>query len=86
MGSVSSDAVAQIEHRRGAVAGDGADNISKQSGGWTLTWQGVDLTNKDFPNAQSIFEGIKEAVAAAGGTATLSVDGKYRRSCLIQRW
>src|SRR5690606_20891923 len=23
------------------VAGDGADNIGKQSGGWTLTWQGT---------------------------------------------
>ena len=62
------------------VAGDGADNIGKQSGGWTITWQGTDLTNKDFPNGQSIFGGIKETVAAAGGTATLSVDGKYRRS------
>jgi beta-glucosidase len=61
------------------VAGDGADNISKQSGGWTITWQGTDLTNKDFPNAQSIYSGIREAVSAAGGTATLSVDGKYRR-------
>ena len=61
------------------VAGDGADNIGKQSGGWTITWQGTDLTNKDFPNGQSIFGGIKEAVGAAGGTATLSVDGKYRR-------
>ena len=61
------------------VAGDGADNISKQSGGWTITWQGTDLSNKDFRNAQSIYSGIKEAVASAGGTATLSVGGKYRR-------
>ena len=61
------------------VAGDGADNIGKQSGGWTITWQGTDLTNADFPHGQSIFSGIKEAVDAAGGTATLSVDGKYRR-------
>jgi beta-glucosidase len=61
------------------VAGDGADNISKQSGGWTISWQGTDLTDKDFPHAQSIFGGIRDAVSAAGGTATLSVDGKYRR-------
>jgi beta-glucosidase len=59
------------------VAGDGADNISKQAGGWTLTWQGTGVTNKDFPNAQSIYGGIREAVNAAGGTATLSVDGSY---------
>ena len=39
------------------VAGDGADNISKQSGGWTITWQGTGLTNADFPHAQSIWCG-----------------------------
>ena len=61
------------------VAGDGPDNISKQSGGWTISWQGTDLTNEDFPHAQSIFGGIRDAVSAAGGTATLSVDGRYRR-------
>ncbi len=59
------------------VAGDGADNIAKQSGGWTITWQGTENTPADFPNAQSIFEGIREAVSAAGGTATLSADGRY---------
>jgi beta-glucosidase len=59
------------------VAGDGADNISKQAGGWTITWQGSGVTNADFPNAQSIFAGIREAVGAAGGRATLSVDGRF---------
>ncbi|HEX8572369.1 MAG TPA: exo 1,3/1,4-beta-D-glucan glucohydrolase [Allosphingosinicella sp.] len=59
------------------VAGDGADNISKQAGGWTITWQGSGLTNADFPNAQSVYAGIRQAVASAGGRATLSVDGRY---------
>jgi beta-glucosidase len=58
------------------VAGDGADNIAKQSGGWTITWQGTGVTKADFPHAQSIYSGIREAVSAAGGSATLSVDGK----------
>ena len=61
------------------VAGDGADNIAKQSGGWTLTWQGTGLKNSDFRNAQSIYSGIKDAVQAAGGRAVLSADGKYSR-------
>src|SRR3990170_8693600 len=61
------------------VAGDGADNLGKQSGGWTLTWQGTGLKNSDFRNAQSIYSGIRDAVTAAGGRATLSADGKYRR-------
>ena len=60
------------------VAGDGADSIEKQSGGWTLTWQGTENTNADFPGATSIFEGIRQTVTAAGGTATLSADGSYR--------
>lgn len=59
------------------VAGDGADNIPKQSGGWTITWQGTGITNADFPNGQSIWGGIKEAADAAGGKATLSVDGSF---------
>jgi beta-glucosidase len=59
------------------VAGDGADNIAKQSGGWTISWQGTGLTNADFPHAQSIWSGINEAVSAAGGRATLSADGRY---------
>jgi beta-glucosidase len=59
------------------VAGDGADNLSKQSGGWTISWQGSGLTNANFPNAQSIYAGIRETVTAAGGTATLSPNGHY---------
>jgi len=58
------------------VAGDGADNIAKQSGGWTISWQGTEITNADFPHAQSIYGGIREAVSAGGGRATLSADGK----------
>jgi len=53
------------------VAGDAAHNIGKQSGGWTITWQGTGNQNSDFPGATSIFEGIQQAVTAAGGTATL---------------
>ena len=61
------------------VAGDGADNISKQSGGWTISWQGTGLTNADFPNATSIFAGIRQAAEAAGGSAVLDVAGKFDR-------
>src|SRR6202043_946746 len=35
-------------------------------------------SNADFPGATSIFEGIRATVTAAGGKATLSVDGSYR--------
>jgi beta-glucosidase len=60
------------------VAGPGANDVARQSGGWTLTWQGTDNKAEDFPGATSIFEGIEQAVSAAGGQATLSEDGRYK--------
>lgn len=59
------------------VAGDGADNISKQCGGWTLTWQGTGVSNAHFPHAESIYAGIRAAVSAGGGTAQLNVEGAF---------
>jgi beta-glucosidase len=59
------------------VAGDGAHDVGKQAGGWTLNWQGTGTTRKDFPNADSIYEGIAQQAKAAGGEAILAVDGKY---------
>jgi len=63
--------------QRVLVAGDGADNIAKQSGGWTLRWQGTGLANQDFPHSESIYEGIRAAVVAGGGTAQLSSTGSF---------
>ena len=59
------------------VAGEGADNIGKQSGGWSISWQGSGNTNSDFPGGTSIFSGIAAAVKLAGGQAILSVDGSF---------
>ncbi|WP_210357909.1 glycoside hydrolase family 3 protein [Sphingomonas beigongshangi] len=59
------------------VAGRGADDIGQQSGGWSITWQGTGVTNANFPNGQSIWSGIDQAARAAGGKATLAVDGAY---------
>jgi beta-glucosidase len=59
------------------VTGSAADSIPRQSGGWSLTWQGTDTRNEHFPGATSIHAGIAAAARAAGGSATLSVDGAY---------
>lgn len=59
------------------VAGAGADNIGKQTGGWSLSWQGNDNSNADFPGATSIWGGVRAAVEAGGGTAVLSPDGSF---------
>jgi beta-glucosidase len=64
-------------NRNVLIAGDGADSIAKQSGGWTLTWQGDGNTNADFPGGTSIGAGILAAVQAAGGKAAISADGSF---------
>jgi len=61
------------------VTGDGADNISKQAGGWTITWQGTGLQNSDFPGGTSVWGGVKAATRAGGGSAELSTDGSYKK-------
>jgi beta-glucosidase len=66
-------------HSHVLVTGDGADNIGKQNGGWTITWQGTGLDNSRFPHATSIWQGIRSAVTAGGGTAELSPNGSFRR-------
>ncbi|MBT2134938.1 glycoside hydrolase family 3 protein [Croceibacterium sp. LX-88] len=59
------------------VAGDGADDIARQSGGWTLTWQGTGIDNSHFPGATSLWAGLREAVTSAGGSAELSPGGSF---------
>lgn len=63
--------------KRILITGDGADNISRQSGGWTLNWQGTGLKNENFPGAQSIAAGFAEQVKAAGGSAEIASDGHF---------
>jgi beta-glucosidase len=59
------------------VAGPGADSMMLQTGGWTLSWQGDANGNELFPNGETIWSGIKKAIEAGGGTATLSADGSF---------
>ncbi len=58
------------------VVGDGAKSISKTCGGWTLSWQGKGHTNDEFPNAESIYSGIEEAVQQSGGQLIFAEDGQ----------
>ncbi len=59
------------------VAGSHADDVALQAGGWTLSWQGDGNKPSDFPNAQSIYAGIAEAVKKGGGTTELNVEGRF---------
>jgi beta-glucosidase len=56
------------------VVGKSADNLSNQTGGWSLTWQGTANTNADFPQADSILAGIR--AAAGEGKVAYSPDGR----------
>ena len=59
------------------IAGDAANNIGKQSGGWSITWQGTNNKNEDFPGATSIYAGLKAQIDTAGGNAILSPNGTF---------
>ncbi len=61
------------------VTGDAADSIMKQSGGWTISWQGTGLKNADFPGGTSVWGGVRAATKAGGGSAELSSDGSYKK-------
>jgi beta-glucosidase len=59
------------------VTGAGANNLSRQSGGWSVTWQGLNVPNDKFPGATSIYTGLAHALKAVGGTAELSEQGTF---------
>jgi len=62
------------------VVGDGADNISKTSGGWTLSWQGTPHGNDEFPNGETVLSGIRAAAEKAGGKVIYAKDGDSNAS------
>lgn len=66
-------------HQNILLAGDGAHNIGKQSGGWTITWQGTGNNNNDFPGGSSIFDGVSKKIAQGEGNVELSPDGSFNQ-------
>jgi beta-glucosidase len=62
------------------IAGTAADDIGRQCGGWTLSWQGTGNRNSDFPHAESIYAGLAAAIEAGGGSVELQADGRYART------
>ena len=59
------------------VVGEHANNIGYQSGGWSVTWQGTEVSPKEFPGSTTIYEGIKQVVEKAGGEVSYSRSGRY---------
>lgn len=61
------------------IAGDGADNMAKQSGGWTISWQSTEVTKDDFTGASTLLDGFKQTIASAGGTMEYQQEGQYKQ-------
>ena len=61
------------------VIGDSANKITKHMGGWTITWQGRENQNSEFPNSQSIYEAIKSKVENNGGSVEFSNTSNYKK-------
>jgi beta-glucosidase len=65
------------------VLGSGANNIPKQAGGWSLTWQGTGNTNADFPGASSILDGIQSKVHSSHGKILTSISNKEIEAAIV---
>ena len=64
------------------IIGEQSKYIENQMGGWTITWQGktwegVELSNDDFPNTLSIFDSLSNHITRSGGYVEFSTDGTY---------
>lgn len=62
--------------RRGGrilLVGKGADSLPMQAGGWSLTWQGDQTSNADYPNADTLLSAMRKTLGQ--DRVDYSVDG-----------
>lgn len=59
--------------RKLLVVGASADSMANQSGGWSVTWQGIENVNADFRAGQTLLAALRDAVGA--DNVTYSADG-----------
>ncbi|MCE4553694.1 glycoside hydrolase family 3 protein [Roseateles cellulosilyticus] len=57
------------------VVGTAADSLPHQAGGWSITWQGRDTTNADYPQATSLLAALRQRLGAA--QVTFDADGSH---------
>jgi beta-glucosidase len=52
--------------RKGKIllVGRGANSLAMQAGGWSLTWQGDQTTNADYPNADTLLSAVRKSLGA----------------------
>jgi beta-glucosidase len=61
--------------RKVLVVGRGADSLPMQTGGWSVTWQGNENTNADFPQGTSVLAGIRQAAGEANVAFDMTARG-----------
>lgn len=47
------------------VVGAAADSLAHQSGGWSVTWQGRDTSNADYPQGSTLLAALRQRLGAA---------------------
>ncbi len=60
--------------KRVLVVGNGADSFPEQVGGWSITWQGDETNNADFPVGETLLGGLRRVYGSAN--VTYSKDGQ----------
>lgn len=55
------------------VVGAAADSLAPQSGGWSVTWQGRDTTNADYPQGTTLLAALRQRLGQA--QVTFDADG-----------
>lgn len=74
---------------RWLVIGELADSVPAQVGGWSLTWQGSDTTNADFPQATTVLAALRRAGASEvvyspdGVAGVAGVAGNFQRVVVV---
>ena len=56
------------------VIGNATEDIARQMGGWSITWQGTETSVEDFPNATKISDAIVARGAELGSEVVVSSD------------
>ena len=62
------------------VLGKAAKEIKYMTGGWSMTWQGNENENSDFPGATTILDAIKEELNDSNAVITFAKDIEYENS------
>ena len=62
------------------VAGAAAHDLSKLCGGWTIGWQGQAVDKSDFPNSETLQEGVRRVVDGHGGSADFVSDDNIEQT------